>query len=148
MKLLTVEEKLTQIRVLTLFVSAENRQAILSEIPQNFCTDFDELIGKSVQRGAILQCDGKKYMVMQDTMLTVQNRPLVSGASDIFRLHQGEGMHPWVSGEYCEVGYLRMLEDVIYEAVQDPGANVHSPELNTKVWRQAGNISIPNTEGV
>lgn len=58
----------------------------------------------------------------------------MQGMLAIYQPYQGKQGYQWVYGEYTEIGFTRYHNGVLYKAVQDPNANIYSPDQVPAIW--------------
>ncbi len=96
--------------------------------------NWEDLVGTSVPAGTVCAHEGVKYLVAQAVTPIESQAPGDEGMLAVYKPYRDGDVYPWLYGEYIEIGWQRSVGDVVYTAIQDPGANIYSPELVPAVW--------------
>lgn len=130
----TWQERLAEIQ--NEFAKTTTRtDAEIVELWKHFAKPWSDYIGESLEEGAVVSKYEVKYKVMNkiDKVLEIQP-PDGDGMLALYKPYRDDGLYEWLYGEYVEVGWQRVWNDVIYTAIQDPNANIYNPDLVPAVW--------------
>ncbi len=140
MSLVSVQQRLAEIKaMMAKAVYSENDSEELLEIRTSDCPLWSDYIGLSLKQGQVVLLNNIKYLVMQAVAVVIESQsPSNTGMLAIYKPYRDSGTYEWLYGEYVEVGWIRTVttDTTIssYKAIQDTGANIHSPELVPSVW--------------
>lgn len=112
------------------------------EVFENYLPQFNDCIGKLLTQGQVISHNGIKYKVMQSVTPIESQPPNATGMLAIYKPYRDDEEYEWLYGEYVEIGWIRYTitgteeEPIInrYKAIQDPNANIYSPELIPAIW--------------
>ncbi len=93
-----------------------------------------DLVGTLVNAGTVVVDNGIKYLTMQAVTPVASQPPSTTGMLAVYKPYRDGDVYPWLYGEYVQQGWRRTVGDVTYTAIQDPGANIYSPEQVPAVW--------------
>lgn len=131
-KLMSVTERLTQIKKMQAQASFSEPQEIL-DLPEQYITDWQA--GVTLSAGQLVLYGGVKYLVLQAVTTLESQLPSDTGMLAIYKPYTDSTLKDWIYGEYVEIGWQRMYDGLVYTAIQDAGANVHTPDLVPAVWQ-------------
>ncbi len=127
----SLETRLNEIKNLSIGnISSE----LAVSIPANYLAQFDDVIGTTLAKDSLVAIGDVKYLVMQDTIAQSHQRPDSEGMLAIYKPYREKGVYEWLYGEYCEIDDIRTYNDIRYTAIQDPGANIYSPDQVPAIW--------------
>lgn len=133
---LQLEEK---IKRLTALADLSNESETILDLPTQYATLWLDLVGTLVPKGQLVAYQGVKYLVQQSITPIESQAPDQTGMLAIYKPYQGKRGYDWIYGEYSEVGFTRYHEGKLYKALQDPGANIYSPDLVPNIWEEVTN---------
>ncbi len=133
----SVSARLAEIRGEFAKITTRTNQEILS-IYEGYCPLWSDYIGQSLEAGMVVAKDGVKYLVVNniDTVLESQS-PDLEGLLALYKPFRDSATYQWLYGEYVEIGWVRTYGGLSYTAIQDPNANISSPDLAPAVWQVA-----------
>lgn len=106
-----------------------------------YCPLWEEYLGKSLTGGMVVVLNDVKYLVMQDIATVLESQaPDDEGMLALYKPYRDSGVYEWLYGEYVEIGWVRTYNGVSYTAIQDPNANIYSPDLVPAVWEVEDNF--------
>lgn len=116
-------------------LTGENETII--ELPSQYCPTWTP--GEKYKPGRLVELNGVKYLIINEVTAAKHQPPdMANGAMlAIYKPYQGKYGYNWIYGEYCEVGYTRYDNGVLYRAIQDPNANIYPPSAVPAVWEVA-----------
>ncbi len=130
---LQLEEKIAQL--VKLANLSESPETIL-DLPSQYAPEWASYLGGVVSTGTLVAHNGIKYMVLQTVSPIESQAPDNTGMLAIYKPYQGKYDYDWVYGEYCELGFTRYHNGVLYKAIQNPNANIYSPDQVPAIWSQ------------
>lgn len=107
---------------------------LLVSVPTSYLPQWADVIGTSLEANSLVALYDIKYLVLQKVTAQEHQAPNSDGMLAIYKPYRTTGVYEWLYGEYCVKGDVRTVGDDSYEAIQDPGANIYSPELVPAVW--------------
>lgn len=128
-----------KIKRLTELADLSNEVETILDLPTQYATPWINLVGTPVPKGKLVAHQGIKYLVMQSVTPIESQTPSMQGMLAIYKPYQGKRGYPWIYGEYSAVGFTRYHNGKLYEAIQDPGANIYAPDLLPAIWQEVTN---------
>ncbi|MFR9496685.1 MAG: hypothetical protein SNG81_10015 [Rikenellaceae bacterium] len=107
---------------------------LAQDIPNTSVRSWESYMGETLPIGKMVSYGGHNYVTT--TAIQVIDAYTPDVAINNFQPHQGKYCYTWIYGEYCEIGFTRYHNGVLYEAIQDPGANIYSPNLAPAIWNE------------
>ena len=156
MKLVSVEQRLKEIQnIMSKAIFTEKDSADIVNIRITDCPKWqdyiyrepiegEEVVNKSLEKGMIVEHQGVKYLVMQKIATVLESQlPNATGMLALYKPYRDSEEYEWLYGEYVEIGWVRYTvkgteqEPIVtrYKAIQEPNANIYSPELVPAVWQ-------------
>ncbi len=151
MSLISYTEYLEQEKRIYATANFTGNSDIIINRDADMFTDWNDLLGVSIPAGTVCYYEGIKYLVIQAVIPIISQPPNATGMLAIYKPYRDSGIYEWLSGEYVEIGWIRYViseyEDIgvtidRYKAIQDPGANIYSPDLTPSIWEKMENEDI------
>lgn len=113
-------------------LTGENKTIV--DLPAQYAPEWTP--GTTYAAGRVVTHNGIKYLVTNSVTAQEHYPPdMENGAMlAVYKPYQRPYDCDWMYGEYCEVGYTRWDDGVLYRAIQDPGANIYAPSQVPAVW--------------
>ncbi len=134
MSLISYQEYLAQEKRIYATASFADSSDIIISKPVDMFPDWSDLVGTSITAGTVCVYEDIKYLVLQSVTPIESQPPSMTGMLAIYKPYRDSGVYEWLYGEYVEIGWVRTYNDISYQAIQDPGANIYSPDLVPAVW--------------
>ncbi len=145
MKLVSVKERLQEIKsIMARATYAEGEHEALINVRISDCPEWQNFIGEGLSKGRVVLHNDIKYLIVQDVTSVLESQPPnTEGMLSIYKPYRDSNEYEWLYGEYVEVGWIRYIVDesnniIRYEAIQNPNANIYSPETVPAIWSQVG----------
>ncbi len=142
MGLVSVKQRLAEIKaIMAKAVYSESDSQELINIRTSDCPLWESYIGLSLNQGQVVLYNNIKYLTMQAVAVVLEGQsPSDTGMLAIYKPYRDSGKYEWLYGEYIEIGWVRYVTDedgnvTRYRAIQDPNANIYSPELVPGIWQ-------------
>ena len=128
------KKRLAEIQTIMRNADMSEESATIIDIPVDYCPDW--VADTKYKQGQVVSYKEIKYLLMQDTTSAAHYPPnMPNGAMlAIYKPYQGKLGYNWLYGEYCDVGYTRYDNGVLYRAIQNPNANIYPPSALPAVW--------------
>lgn len=136
--IVSYSQRLKDLQKLSLLANLTNENELIVSLPNNCITKFEDVIGKLLPIGTVVTYNNIKYLVMQSVTPIETQPPNATGMLALYKPYRDNNEYEWLYGEYVEVDWIRTVttEETTtrYKAIQDPNANIYSPELVPSVW--------------
>ncbi len=137
---ISYSRRITDLQKLSLLANLENQNELIVNLPKDCITNFNDVIGTLLPQGTILYHNGIKYLTIQPITPLASQTPDSIGMLAHYKPYRDGQEYEWLYGEYVEIGWVRYVTDedgnvTRYRAVQDPNANIYSPELVPGIWQ-------------
>ncbi len=137
--IVSYSQRLKDLQKLSLLANLTNENELIVSLPNNCITKFEDVIGKLLPIGTVVTYNNIKYLVMQSVTPIETQPPNATGMLAIYKPYRDSDEYPWLYGEYVEIGWIRNVVNendkiVRYRAIQDPNANIYSPEIVPNIW--------------
>lgn len=129
-----VEEDLNAVAAVAAKADLTGENDLILDMPTEHCAPW--IVGETYAAGHLRAYDGVKYLIMQPVNAAEHQPPnMPNGAMlAIYKPYQGREGYNWVYGEYCEAGFTRYDNGVLYRAKSDPGVNIYPPSAVPAIW--------------
>lgn len=130
----STEARLDGIRELTASADLTDKHKTIVGMPPRFCDEWTP--GMELKKGRLVELNAVKYLVVNDVTAQAHYPPdMPNGAMlSVYKPYQGKYNYTWVYGEYCEVGFTRYEDEVLYRCIADPNANIYPPSQVPACW--------------
>lgn len=131
-----VEHDLTAVSAVAAKANLTGENDLILDMPTGCCEPW--VVGETYTAGLLRAYEGVKYLVMQNVTAAEHQPPNIPNGAmlAIYKPYQGREGYNWIFGEYCETGFTRYDNGVLYRAKSDPGANIYSPSQVPAVWEK------------
>ena len=124
------------ISMLTSKADLTNENETLINLPTEYAPDWTPLT--QYKKGQVVGYKDIKYLLMTNATAQAHQPPdMPNGAMlSVYKPYQGKYNYLWVYGEYSEIGYTRLYDNKLYEAIQNPNANIYPPNQVPSIWKE------------
>lgn len=123
-----------KIKALTAKADLTDSADTILDLPNKYVPEWSDYIGTQLSAGSLVAHNEIKYLVLQ-TLTSIESQPPSdTGMLALYQPYQGKYNYTWVYGEYTEIGFTRYHNSVLYKAIQDPNANIYSPDQTPAIW--------------
>ena len=133
----STKKRLAEIQTVMSRADLSGEDKTIIELPAQYAPEWAP--GTTYAAGRVVMHNGIKYLVVNSVTAQEHYPPdMENGAMlAVYKPYQRPYDCDWMYGEYCEVGYTRWDDGVLYRAIQDPGANIYAPSQVPAVWAVA-----------
>lgn len=130
----STKKRIAEIQTIMRNANMSEESATIIDVPADYCPEWTP--NTAYKQGQVVAYNGIKYLLMQDTTSVAHYPPnMPYGAMlAVYKPYQGKYNYDWLYGEYCDVGYTRYDNGVLYRAIQNPNANIYPPSAVPSVW--------------
>lgn len=133
----STKKRLAEIQTVMSRADLSGEDKTIIELPAQYAPEWAP--GTTYAAGRVVTHNGIKYLVANSVTAQEHYPPdMENGAMlAVYKPYQRPYDCDWMYGEYCEVGYTRWDDGVLYRAIQDPGANIYAPSQVPAIWAVA-----------
>lgn len=133
----STKKRLAEIQTVMSRADLSGEDKTIIEPPAQYAPEWAP--GTTYAAGRVVTHNGIKYLVANSVTAQEHYPPdMENGAMlAVYKPYQRPYDCDWMYGKYCEVGYTRWDDGVLYRAIQDPGANIYAPSQVPAIWAVA-----------